>query len=90
MGSGIAQVAAQHAKIPQVILFDKNQSQLDSQKSKLVNSLQKAKEKGSIGEEEINMTLSSIKPTTKLSDLEASDFIIEVKISFLKWFFNCL
>lgn len=82
MGSGIAQVAAQIAKIPQVILFDKSQTQLDAQRTKLKVYFDKAKQKGSIGEEEINRTLGSIKSTTKLDDLEGSDFIIEViKIS---------
>ena len=78
MGSGIAQVAAQFAKIPQVILFDKSQAQLDAQKYKLAEYFEKAKQKGSIKQDEINRTLSSIKTTTKLNDLEGSDFIIEV------------
>ena len=80
MGSGIAQVAAQMAKISHVILFDKSQAQLDVQKAKLKEYFDKALQKGSIGEEEISRTLRSIKSTTKLDDLEASDFIIEVTI----------
>lgn len=78
MGSGIAQIAAQIAKIPQVILFDKSQKQLDSQRTKLVAYFEKAKQKGTIEQDDINRTLSSIKTTTKLNDLEGSDFIIEV------------
>lgn len=78
MGSGIAQVAAQIAKIPQVILFDKSQTQLDAQKKNLKEYFDRAKQKGSIGEDEINRTLGSIKGTTNLDDLEGSDFIIEV------------
>lgn len=77
MGSGIAQVAAQFAKIPQVVLFDKCQNQLDTQKTKLMAFLEKAKQKGTIGDEEINR-LSSIKSTTNLNDLQGSDFVIEV------------
>lgn len=78
MGSGIAQVAAQFAKIPQVVLFDKSQSQLDFQKYKLAEYFEKAKQKGLIKQDEINRILSSIKATTKLTDLEGSEFIIEV------------
>lgn len=84
MGSGIAQVAAQIAKIPQVILIDKSQKQLDTQRTKLVEFFEKAKPKGSIGQDEINRTLSSIKTTTILNDLEGSDFIIEVNIKIFK------
>jgi 3-hydroxybutyryl-CoA dehydrogenase len=90
MGSGIAQVAAQFAKIPQVVLFDKSQKQLQSQRTKLVEYFEKAKQKGSIGQDEINRTLSSIKSTTELNDLEGSDFIIEVIFNILIFVFYFL
>lgn len=78
MGTGIAQVAAQIAKIPQVILFDQNQNQLDNQMRKLKESLSKARSKGALTEEDEHSTLTAIKACTKLTDLEGSDFIIEV------------
>lgn len=78
MGSGISQVAAQIGKIPQIILFDQSEEQLNNQITKMKESLQKAKQKGSISDEDLLRTLKAIKPSTKLSDLEGSDFIIEV------------
>lgn len=79
MGTGIAQVAAQIAKIPQIILFDQSEAQITKQLGRMKESLLKAKAKGSISEEDLVRTLDAIKPTIKLSDLEGSDFIIEVK-----------
>lgn len=73
MGSGIAQVAAQIAKIPQIILFDQSQSQLNSQFSKI-----KERFKGAVDGER---SLDSIKISTSLNDLKDSDFIIEVVVS---------
>ncbi len=78
MGAGIAQVAAQIAKIPQVILFDQNQNQIDCQMRNLMESLSKARSKGTLTEEDEHFTMTAIKPCTKLTDLEGSDFVIEV------------
>ena len=89
MGSGIAQVAAQIAaqiaKIPQVILYDQRYSQLNSQIDKMKESLERSKQKGFVTSDEIEMTMSAIKPTTKIDDLGESDFFIEVtdKIKYL-------
>ena len=80
MGSGIAQVAAQIAKIPQIILFDNSERQLVLQLNKMKESLEKAKLKGSLTEEDLVRTFETIKATNKLEDLEGSEFIIEVKI----------
>lgn len=79
MGSGIAQVAAIIAKIPQVVLFDQNKNQLDRQMGKMRDSLNKSKSKGIVTENEVDFTFSAIKTSTNLSDIEGSDFIIEVK-----------
>ena len=49
MGSGIAQVAAQIAKIPKVYLYDTNAEQLRRQRTKFSEYLRKATEKGKIG-----------------------------------------
>lgn len=78
MGAGIAQVAAQIAKIPQIILFDQSEQQLKLQINKMRTSLERAKQNGTITETDLERTLSAIKPSTKMSDLEGSEFIIEV------------
>lgn len=79
MGSGIAQVAAQIAKIPKVILYDKSRPQLDSQSFKIKESLEKSKQKGLLSSaDEIKLTMAAIKTTTNIDDVEGSDFVIEV------------
>ena len=78
MGSGIAQVAAQIAKIPQIFLFDQSENQLKRQIDNMNESLKRAKQKGLITEEDVQRTLNAIKPTTNLRDLEGSEFVIEV------------
>ena len=81
MGAGIAQVAAQFAKIPQVLLFDQSRKQLDAQTLKLKESLERSKQKGLLNSEDVEQTMSAIKTTTNIEDLGGSDFFIEVHIS---------
>lgn len=69
MGSGIAQVAAQIAKIPQVLLFDQSRKQLDLQASKLKESLERSKQKGLLSADDLEATMSAIKSTTNLISL---------------------
>ena len=78
MGAGIAQVAAQVAKIPQIILYDQSKIQLSLQMTKMKNSLSKATEKGTLTKEDEHRTLAAIKTSNKLTDLDGSDFVIEV------------
>jgi 3-hydroxybutyryl-CoA dehydrogenase len=80
MGTGIAQIAAQVAKIPQIILFDKSSDQLKAQFTKMKESLERAKQKGSISQDDLEFTLSAIKTSSNLKDLNGSKFIIEVKL----------
>lgn len=79
MGTGIAQVAAQIAKIPQIFLFDQSQQQLTRQIDKMRKSLERAKQKGAISEADLERTFAAIIPTTNIVDLEGSEFIIEVR-----------
>ena len=78
MGSGIAQVAAQVAKIPRVLLYDNNAEQLQRQFGKISGFLKKAAEKGKITEDEVQATLKRIQTTSNLEELSDCDFIIEV------------
>ena len=83
MGAGIAQIAAQVAKIPQVILFDKSENQLKSQFTKMRESLKRAEQKGTVSTEDLEFTLSAIRTTNNFKDLEGSNFIIEVQNIFI-------
>lgn len=78
MGGGIAQVAAQIAKIPQVILFDRSETQLNRQMKSIRQYLEKSREKGSISGEIMDSTLNALKPTIKIELVDQSDFFIEV------------
>lgn len=83
MGTEIAQVAAQIAKIPQIFLFDQSQQQITRQIDKMRKSLERAKQKGTISEADLERTFAAIIPTTSMVDLEGSEFIIEVKTAIL-------
>jgi 3-hydroxybutyryl-CoA dehydrogenase len=78
MGSGIAQVAAQIAKIPKVFLYDTNTQQLHRQEVKLSETFRKAAEKGKISATEAQEALKRIQTTSQLEDLSDCDFIVEV------------
>jgi 3-hydroxybutyryl-CoA dehydrogenase len=78
MGTGIAQVAAQAAKIPRVLLYDNSPTQLSKQLANLQSSLQRAVGKGKLTKEECDATLQAVKGTGKLEDIGSADFIIEV------------
>lgn len=79
MGSGIAQVAAQVAKIPKVLLFDTKKDQLERQTGKISASLAKAVEKGKINTSEREQTMARLQLTSAIEDVFDADFIVEVK-----------
>lgn len=89
MGAGIAQVAAQVAKIPKVLLYDNNSQQLTRQMSKIRELLDRSLAKGKITAQDRDQTMAAIKPTERLQDLSDCDFIVEVsktKISIFQFF----
>jgi 3-hydroxybutyryl-CoA dehydrogenase len=78
MGNGIAQVAAQSGY--EVVMRDIEQRFIDGGMENIRRMLSKGVEKGKITEEQMNATLSRIKPTLKTEDLSGSDVIIEAVI----------
>lgn len=76
MGVGIAQIAAQVAKI-EVILMDKDQQIIDKSIKFMENLLQKNVSKGKMTEEEKKDVRSRIRTTTNLKDFSKVDFCIE-------------
>ncbi len=75
MGSGIAQVAAMNGYL--VKLHDISQAQLEKAFGQMKVSLSKLHDKGIISADARENALGSIKLTTKLEDLNDSDFAIE-------------
>ncbi|OPY68153.1 MAG: putative 3-hydroxybutyryl-CoA dehydrogenase [Syntrophorhabdaceae bacterium PtaU1.Bin034] len=76
MGHGIAQVAAQAGY--DVVMADIEDRLVDGAIKKIDKFLNKSVEKGKISAEQKNGILAKIKGTTKVEDLESSDFIVEV------------
>ncbi len=78
MGTGIAQVAAQVAKLPRVLLYDNNTQQLTRQLKNIQESLGKAAGKGKITNHDAEQTIQRITTTSRIEDLSDCDFIVEV------------
>lgn len=78
MGNGIAQVAAQSGY--DVVMRDIEQRFIDGGMKNIHRMLSKGVEKGKITEEQMETTLSRIKPTLKMEDLSGSDVVIEAVI----------
>jgi 3-hydroxybutyryl-CoA dehydrogenase len=76
MGHGIAQVAARAGY--DVVMVDIEDRLVDGAIKKIDKFLSKSVEKGKISAEQKNGILAKIKGTTKIEDLEGSDFIVEV------------
>lgn len=92
MGAGIAQVAAQVAKIPKVLLYDNNSQQLTRQMSKILELLDRSLAKGKITAQDRDQTMAAIKPTERLQDLSDCDFIVEAsktKIIYFQFLGSC-
>lgn len=75
MGQGIAQVAAQSGFT--VLLADQNLATAQAGVEKIKNQLEKAFQKQKISKEEMDKTISSLKPVNVLSDLKSCDLVIE-------------
>ncbi|KAJ3026865.1 UNVERIFIED_CONTAM: hypothetical protein HDU68_004922 [Siphonaria sp. JEL0065] len=76
MGIGIAQVSAQNAKIP-VLLLDADEKQLEKGVKFIASNLDKAVSKGKITASDKEETMSRIKTTTDIGDFTSTDFVIE-------------
>jgi len=75
MGSGIAQVCAM--KGLQVTLIDIKDSQLETAKKGISNSLSKLEGKGLLGNETASSVLSRLQFSTQMRDLSQADLVIE-------------
>ncbi len=78
MGNGIAQVAAQSGY--EVVMRDIEQRFIDGGMESIKKNLSKGVKKGRITEEQMETTLSRIKPTLDMGDLSGSDLVIEAVI----------
>lgn len=78
MGNGIAQVAAQSGH--EVVMRDIEQRFIDGGMENIQKNLSKGVKKGRITEEQMETTLSRIKPTLDTGDLSGSDLVIEAVI----------
>ncbi len=78
MGNGIAQVAAQSGY--EVVMRDIEQRFIDGGMESMKKNLSKGVKKGRITEEQMETTLSRIKPTLDMGDLSGSDLVIEAVI----------
>lgn len=78
MGNGIAQVAAQSGY--EVVMRDIEQRFIDGGVESVKKNLSKGVKKGRITEEQMETTLSRIKPTLDMGDLSGSDLVIEAVI----------
>ena len=76
MGCGIAQVVAQHAKVP-VYLYDHNEITLKSNIAILDSRLLKHAEKGAFSMTEYKLLTSRIQPVLKLDLISDADIVIE-------------
>eukprot|EP01114_Cavostelium_apophysatum_P012597 TRINITY_DN2858_c0_g1_i3.p1 TRINITY_DN2858_c0_g1~~TRINITY_DN2858_c0_g1_i3.p1 ORF type:complete len:208 (+),score=64.41 TRINITY_DN2858_c0_g1_i3:44-667(+) len=77
MGSGIAQVAALVAKVPRVLLVDKDQSRIQKSMEFMDKLLLKDVAKNKITEQDRKDVKSRISTSTRLEDLKEADFVIE-------------
>ena len=75
MGTGLAQMLAEHGM--DVIIIDKEQSNLDNSKENLIQVLNKSIEKWGITESEKKVMLSKVQYTTDKQALMEADFVIE-------------
>ena len=78
MGNGIAQVAAQSGY--EVVMRDIEQRFIDGGMESIQKNLSRGVKKGRITEEQMETTLSRIKPTLDMGDLSGSDLVIEAVI----------
>ncbi len=78
MGNGIAQVAAQSGH--EVVMRDIEQRFIDGGMESIRKNLSRGVKKGRITEEQMETTLSRIKPTLDMGDLSGSDLVIEAVI----------
>ena len=78
MGNGIAQVAAQSGH--EVVMRDIEQRFIDGGMESIKKNLSRGVKKGRITEEQMETTLSGIKPTLDMGDLSGSDLVIEAVI----------
>ncbi|MCK4457778.1 MAG: 3-hydroxybutyryl-CoA dehydrogenase [Thermoplasmata archaeon] len=78
MGNGIAQVAAQSGY--EVVMRDIEQRFIDGGMESTKKNLSRGVKKGRITEEQMETTLSRIKPTLDMGDLSGSDLVIEAVI----------
>ncbi|MBO8181391.1 MAG: 3-hydroxybutyryl-CoA dehydrogenase [Archaeoglobus sp.] len=78
MGNGIAQVCA--AAGFEVVMRDIEQRFIDRGMETIRKSLSKFVEKGKISQEDMDATLSRIKPTVEMKDLENADLVIEAVV----------
>jgi len=78
MGNGIAQVAAQSGY--EVVMRDIEQRFIDGGMESIKKNLSRGVKKGRITEEQMETTLSRIKPTLDMGDLSGSDLVIEAVI----------
>ncbi len=78
MGNGIVQVAAQSGY--EVVMRDIEQRFIDGGMKSIQKNLSKGVKKGRITEEQMETTLSRIKPTLDMGDLSGSDLVIEAVI----------
>jgi len=76
MGSGIAQVAAQVAKLP-VIIVDRDSTKIQTSIQFMDKLLKKDVEKGKISEQDKQETQKRISTTTNMKDIKNADFVIE-------------
>ncbi|KAJ3240985.1 hypothetical protein HDU81_002154 [Chytriomyces hyalinus] len=76
MGIGIAQVSAQNANTP-VLLLDADENQLAKGLASIAGAMNKAIAKGKLTAEIRDATLGRIKTTTNIADFSSADFIIE-------------
>ncbi len=75
MGNGISHVFALYGY--SVVMYDIADSQLDKALNTIKSNLQRQLKKGVITQEDIDKTLSNIKPTTNLDDVGDVDICIE-------------
>jgi len=76
MGNGIAQVAAQVAKM-EVTLVDVQQEQLDKGMTFMRKLLEKAVAKGKLEAAEVDATLGRVRTSTRMEDLADADLVVE-------------
>jgi 3-hydroxybutyryl-CoA dehydrogenase len=76
MGTGIAFVAAVHAKLP-TVLVDSNHTQIEKSRSFIRNLLGKQVSKGNLSQIDADQAIDRIKLSSELDELHESQFIVE-------------